>query len=555
MIYGNIGGKIGYSSSKINTVQKKLFTPIQLSIPHTSDINNHKENSSTNLRKIEKESEIQKDINLTFTQRISNKNYTQAPKVRFMLPPKKKSSSSCNSRTSSPDLNHNKYNKEKFLNHRSKSKNLNDVYKSLILFDENFEILVNSIKKKPYKEKDKNEKNKNENEKTNIQLIPAKSLPLPKEKVINKSKPDKFPSSLNNPILIKNPSLNSLEDEAKSMTNTIEIANFYEYTKNCMRIIVQLRENKSKARIPNKVKILNPNNNKKLAVFDLDETLIHGVVNISNYKKEENIISITLPSKKIAKIGVNIRPHWKEAIEKISKLYTIAIYTASHKSYADAVLDFLDPENKYFYNRLYRINCIDCKIEGKDLYVKDLNIFEGFNLKDILIVDNSVMAFAYDLDNGIPILPYYDAEKDFELLFVAYYFESLYNCDDLRLINKQYMKLDYYLKQAIEEIKRENYEEEEEEKNDVEDKKKDVNNNNSITITNNINNTNNNNNNINNIIRRSKEKEKGISAQNVNLLRKQKERKKNKKEFQFVEEFKFDLKELRNKFSRDDEIF
>ena len=98
------------------------------------------------------------------------------------------------------------------------------------------------------------------------------------------------------------------------MTNTIEIQNFYEYTKNCMRIIVQLRENKSKARIPNKVKILNPNNNKKLAVFDLDETLIHGVINITNYKKEENIISITLPSKKIAKIGVNIRPHWKEAI-------------------------------------------------------------------------------------------------------------------------------------------------------------------------------------------------------------------------------------------------
>ena len=464
MIYGNIGGKIGYSSSKINTVQKKLFTPIQLSIPHTSDIDNHKENSS-NLRIIEKKSPIEKDMNFTFTQRTSNKNHTQGPKVRFMLPPKKKSSSSNNSRTSSPDLN-NKYNKDRFLNQRSKSKNFNDVHKSLILFDENFEILVNSIKKKPNKEinkeidKNKNEidKDKNENDKRKNKFISTKSFPAPKEKekekekekLINKSKTDKFASSLNNPILILNPSLNSLEDEAKSMTNTIEIANFYEYTKNCMRIIVQLRENKSKAHIPNKVKILNPNNNTKLAVFDLDETLIHGVVNISNYKKEENIISITLPSKKVAKIGVNIRPHWKEAIEKISKLYTIAIYTASHKSYADAVLDFLDPENKYFYNRLYRSNCIDCKIDGKDLYVKDMNIFEGFDPKNILIVDNSVMAFAYDLDNGIPILPYYDAEKDFELLFVAYYFESLYQCDDLRLINKQYMKLDYYLKQAIE---------------------------------------------------------------------------------------------------------
>ncbi len=546
MIYGNIGGKIGYSSSKINTVQKKLFTPIQLSIPHASDINNHKENSSTNLRILDKNSPNQKDMNLTFTQRNTNKNYTQAPKVRFMLPSKKKSSSLKNSRTSSPDLTHNKYSKEKFLNHRSKSKNLNDVHKSLILFDENFEILVNSIKKKSNKEINK-EKDKNENDKKNSKLISTKTFQIPKEKILNKSKTDKFSSALNNPVLILNPSLNSLEDEAKSMTNTIEIANFYEYTKNCMRIIVQLRENKSKAHIPNKVKILNPNNNTKLAVFDLDETLIHGVVNISNYKKEENIISITLPSKKVAKIGVNIRPHWKEAIEKISKLYTIAIYTASHKSYADAVLDFLDPENKYFYNRLYRSNCIDCKIDGKDLYVKDMNIFEGFDPKNILIVDNSVMAFAYDLDNGIPILPYYDAEKDFELLFVAYYFESLYQCDDLRLINKQYMKLDYYLKQAIEEIKRENEDYEEEEKSDIENKKKDNNNN--------INNNSNNNNN-NNIIRRSKEKEKGISAQNIVLLRKQKEKKKGiKKESQFIEEFQIDLKELRNKFSRDDEIF
>ena len=171
MIYGNIGGKIGYSSSKINTVQKKLFTPIQLSIPHTSDIDNHKENSS-NLKIIEKKSPIEKDMNFTFTQRTSNKNHTQGPKVRFMLPPKKKSSSSNNSRTSSPDLN-NKYNKDRFLNQRSKSKNFNDVHKSLILFDENFEILVNSIKKKPNKEinkeidKNKNEidKDKNENDK------------------------------------------------------------------------------------------------------------------------------------------------------------------------------------------------------------------------------------------------------------------------------------------------------------------------------------------------------------------------------------------------------
>jgi Dullard-like phosphatase family protein len=540
MIHGNKGGNIGYSSSKISKIPKKLFTPIQISVPNASDIDNHREKSTPNSpRKKDKNSSIEKDMNLTFTERNTKKNYTQAPKVKFILPPKKKPSSTGNSRTSSPSLDKTK--EVKIFNfQRSKSKNINDLNKSLILFEENFDILVNSIQT--------NKKKKDNNEKRYHKLLNSKSLQLPNEngKFLRKSKTEKINATCNNPILLFNPLFSSLEDEAKALTNSIEIANFYEYTKNCMRIIVQLRENKSKASKPKKVKILNPNNNKKLAIFDLDETLIHGVVNISNYKKSENIISITLPSKKIAKIGVNVRPYWKEAIERISKLYTIVIYTASHKSYADAVLNFLDPENKYFYNRLYRNNCIDCKIDGKDLYVKDLSIFEGFNLKDILIVDNSVMAFAYNLDNGIPILPYYDAEKDFELLFVAYYFECLYPYDDLTLINKQYMKLDYYLKEAIEEIKREN---EEEEEDDIIDNVKKKENNNSN------NNTNNNIKNNNNVSRRNKAKEKGISTQNIFFLKKQKIGKRvRKRPSKFIQEFQLDLKELRNKFNRDEEF-
>ena len=542
MIHGNKGGNIGYSSSKTSKIPKKLFTPIQISVPNASDIDNHREKSTPNSpRKKDKNSSMEKDMNLTFTERNTKKNYTQAPKVKFILPPKKRSSSTGNSRTSSPSLNKTK--ETKIYNfQRSKSKNINDLNKSLILFEENFDILVNSIKT--------NKKKKVNNEKKYHKLLPSKSLQLPNEngKFLRKSKTEKINATCNNPILLFNPLFTSLEDEAKALTNSIEIANFYEYTKNCMRIIVQLREKKSKSSKPKKVKILNPNNNKKLAVFDLDETLIHGVVNISNYKKSENIISVTLPSKKIAKIGVNIRPYWKEAIERISKLYTIVIYTASHKSYADAVLNFLDPENKYFYNRLYRSNCIDCKIDGKDLYVKDLNIFEGFNLKDILIVDNSVMAFAYHLDNGIPILPYYDAEKDFELLFVAYYFECLYPCDDLTLINKQYMKLDYYLKEAIEEIKRENEEEEEDEDDIIDNVKKKENNNSN-------NNTNNNIKDNNNISRRNKAKEKGISSQNIFYLKKLKIGKRvRKRPSKFIQEFQLDLKELRNKFSRDEEF-
>ena len=492
MIYSsNLGGNIGYSSSKGSNISKKLFTPIQLSTPIiTEPIHDkeHKENSLPNSPSQLRRKSKKKDKNIqTQTQNRSSKEVLS----------------------------------------RSKSRQLT---KSLHLFNENFDSLVDTIKNnKQISTLTPNIKFEKDilirsstTQFTEKELEKDLESDKEKSKKIKKLKSQKIPSPpLNNLV-------SSLEDEAKSMTNTIEIANFYEYTKNCMRIIVELKENKSKASKPNKVKILNPDNHKKLAVFDLDETLIHGVVNVKNYNKEENIISITLPSKKIARIGVNVRPHWKEAIEIIKKKYTIVIYTASHSSYANAVLNFLDPENKYFYNRLYRSNCIDVKL--------------------ILIVDNSVMSFAYDLDNGIPILPYYDAEKDFELLFVAYYFESLYNCDDLRVINKQYMKLDYYLNQAIEEYKREN-EEEEEEEDEENDKKKESNN-----EGNNSNNKNNDNDNQ-IIQRRSKEKEKGISAQNMVLLRNERNKKNRvRRKSQFVEQLQFDFNELRNKFSRDEEI-
>ena len=513
MIYNNQGGSIGFSSSTINQTKKKLFTPIKISIPILSEVKNYKEKSLPN------------------TPRKENPDFktTQFPtrkiKTKFILP-KKNSNSTGNSPIKKRKTKKEDSKKVNYIR-RYKTKKVN---KSLSLFNELYDSLVESIKNNRV-----NTQNSNTSIDSSLDSSEYTLSPIKKEKTLKPKNPNiKFSYLSSNaiPKILKTPQFNSLEDEAKSMTNTIEIANFYDYTKNCMRIIIELKENKSKASIPNKVKILNPDNHKKLAVFDLDETLIHGVVNITNYKNEKNIISITLPSKKIAKIGVNIRPNWEESIKRIKKLYTIVVYTASHSSYADAVLNFLDPENKYFYNRLYRSNCIDIKLNGKTFYIKDMNIFEDFDPKDILIVDNSVTSFAYDLDNGIPILPYYDAEKDLELLFVAYYFESIYECDDLRVINKEYMKLDYYLNQAIEEYNNESDEESEDDiSDDVQKKEKEK-----------------------DMIEKSiQENNKGVSMKHLLFVKKKSVKNGKRRPSQFVEQFQLDIIKLRTKFSRDEE--
>ena len=40
------------------------------------------------------------------------------------------------------------------------------------------------------------------------------------------------------------------------------------------------------------------------------------------------------------------------------------------------------------------------------MYVKDLRVI-GRDLKSMVLVDNAAYSYAYQLGNGIPILPYY----------------------------------------------------------------------------------------------------------------------------------------------------
>ena len=259
------------------------------------------------------------------------------------------------------------------------------------------------------------------------------------------------------------------EEKVKNFTNTEVISDFYEYTERCMEMILDLDQSKQE-KIKEKINLHFPKEekDKKIALFDLDETLAHCVGEIKendiNIKPYKHIVNVTLPSRKKTKIGINIRPNWKETMDFIKEKYQIVIYTASHQSYADAVLNYMDPKKKYTKYRLYRNNCVQANVNGKKFYIKDLSIFDKYyNLKDIVIVDNSVLSFAYHLNNGIPIVPYYDSEEDSELQILGFYLLSIYDYDDLREANKIHIRISYYLEKARKDREEEEEEEEEEE--------------------------------------------------------------------------------------------
>lgn len=98
------------------------------------------------------------------------------------------------------------------------------------------------------------------------------------------------------------------------------------------------------------------------------------------------------------------------------------MFTASHSAYADVVLDYLDPNHELIEYRLYRDSCMETE-EG--VFIKDLRIIKNRNLNDLVIVDNAVYSFGFQLDNGIPILPFYDDKSDEEMLHLIYYLKCL----------------------------------------------------------------------------------------------------------------------------------
>ena len=390
----------------------------------------------------------------------------------------------------------NKQSKEDFLDN-SQINILNDNFeertfskKNPLLTEENFNAIILSINElcgRIKKERKKTSENKRSMKKSDLDF----------QKLIrNRLKKKTTTDNMNKFEKINNLShFKFNEDEVRQLSNMEDITNFYTYTERCFEMMIEIEKikniNKCKPcdfPFDNEINI----GNKKLAIFDLDETLVH--CQSSKINKCQYQIEVNLPSRKKGLIGINIRPNWEKALNIIKDKYIIVVFTASHSTYADAVLNFMDPNNKYFKYRLYRNNCTSVKYEGKEIYIKDLTVFKNIDLKNIIIIDNSVVSFTYQLNNGMPILPYYDSERDNELICLAYYLMRIYDYEDLREANKLYVKLDYYKEAAIEKFK---MEEEEEEEDDL-DQLSFLNKGNYTTNTNRNNNFNDNDNSNNN---------------------------------------------------------
>ena len=163
--------------------------------------------------------------------------------------------------------------------------------------------------------------------------------------------------------------------------------------------------------------------NKKTLILDLDETLVHS--SPTPFPKNDLVIEVDFDGI-LYNIYVLIRPGAENFIKRMSKIFEIVVFTASISRYASPLLDILDKDKNIQY-RLYREHCTF--LNG--IYIKELKRLNR-DLKDVIIVDNSPLAFAFDTENGLPINSWYEDKTDNELERISIMLEFLSKVDDVR---------------------------------------------------------------------------------------------------------------------------
>ena len=80
----------------------------------------------------------------------------------------------------------------------------------------------------------------------------------------------------------------------------------------------------------------------------------------------------------------------------------------------------------------------------ENFFIKDLDIILDREREHMLIVDNSILSFAFDLDNGVPINSYIgNEEDDRELLFLYSFLEEAVSAPDIRVNIRESFKLSH----------------------------------------------------------------------------------------------------------------
>ena len=197
-----------------------------------------------------------------------------------------------------------------------------------------------------------------------------------------------------------------------------------------LKIALSLREQSPNEVMVKKV-FLGKKTKKHTLVLDIDNTLVNAKVT-----ETKDVAGASTSTPKI--LEVQVRPYTKRLLKEMSSLYEVVLFTAGNEEYASQIKEHLDPDGKLIKATL---GSSSCTVTQDGHYVKDLRIFADREIKNIVIVDDKVASFSFQINNGIPVTPFAGVREDRELLLLMGYLTELYYADDIPEFNKKRLSI------------------------------------------------------------------------------------------------------------------
>jgi hypothetical protein len=145
-------------------------------------------------------------------------------------------------------------------------------------------------------------------------------------------------------------------------------------------------------------------------VIDLDRTLIDSILKpelkipLKNYSFR--IEEVQWPFKGVSyEYIVAIRPGLQEFLEKLSSFSTLWLYTSALVEYAECVLKIIDPEGKYFSNRILG-SASFAETKAPKSLSRLIEKFPEFDRTVCCILDDNLGVWAEDQDKLIPTMAF-----------------------------------------------------------------------------------------------------------------------------------------------------
>ena len=170
-------------------------------------------------------------------------------------------------------------------------------------------------------------------------------------------------------------------------------------------------------------------NDVKILVLDLDETLIHSSFDNSEHYDFEACVTI---GNSCYSVFIQKRPGVDEFLQVVLENFDVFIFTASISEYSSSIVSKLIPGFPV-EKILTREHCK--YLNGN--FIKELSLF-GKDLSQVIIVDDKAVSFCLNPSNGI-IIPTWDGDENDNKLIkdTLPLLEKCFYADDVRTVINQ----------------------------------------------------------------------------------------------------------------------